>query len=105
MKLELWRCREDMRLAQMSKLKWKVKGDRNFTFFRACLVNKRRKYIWDMRAKDGVVFELPEAIHQGAMDYFSNFLQADPARDLPLFNLASYLQRGECPYLLYSFYG
>lgn len=80
---------EDIRLAQMAKLKWKVDGDHNFTFFYACLVNKRWKHISDMRAMDEVVFDSPWIIspclfgEQGAMDCFSGFLQADLSRDLP----------------------
>lgn len=57
-------------------------GDSNSTFFHACLVDKRRKHILDMRAVDGVVFYSPEAIHQGAVGYFSGFLQAGLSRDL-----------------------
>ncbi|XP_035540216.1 uncharacterized protein LOC118344205 [Juglans regia] len=81
--LSSWRRREDIRLAQMEKLKWKVEGDRNSKLFHACLANKRRKRISGMRAADGIVFESPEAIHQGTIEYFSSFLQADPLRVLP----------------------
>lgn len=36
-----------------------------------------------MRVVDGTMFASPEAIHEGAVDYFSGFLQADSSRDLP----------------------
>lgn len=46
----------------------------------------------DVTAADGVVFKSPEAIHQVAVDYFSNFLQIDLARNYPdLFYLISHV--------------
>ncbi|XP_040988970.1 uncharacterized protein LOC121236591 [Juglans microcarpa x Juglans regia] len=80
--LSSWRLREDTRLAQMTKLKWNVDGDQNSSFFHACLSNKRRKSISDMKVADRVVFYSPKAIHQGVVDYFSGFFQKDPSRDL-----------------------
>ncbi|KAF5469005.1 hypothetical protein F2P56_013110 [Juglans regia] len=72
--LAIWRHREEIRLSQMAKLKWKVDGDRNSKFFHACLANKRRKRVLEMCSNE-VVYTSPESIHQGAVDYFSNFLQ------------------------------
>ncbi|XP_035546509.1 uncharacterized protein LOC118348589 [Juglans regia] len=39
--LSSWRRREDIRLAQMAKIKWRMDGDRNSKFFHVWLSNKR----------------------------------------------------------------
>ncbi|KAF5441975.1 hypothetical protein F2P56_037069 [Juglans regia] len=57
-----------------------MKGDRNTNFFHACLANKRRKRVVDIRCWNGMVFNSPESLHQGAVDFFSNFLQGMPTR-------------------------
>ncbi|KAF5459741.1 hypothetical protein F2P56_019662 [Juglans regia] len=76
-----WRW-EEIRLAQMAKLKWKVDGDRNSKFFHACLANKRRKRVLEMRS-NVVVYETLKSIHQGAVEYFSSFLQGEPSVEPP----------------------
>ncbi|KAF5480776.1 hypothetical protein F2P56_001492, partial [Juglans regia] len=81
--LDNWLCREDTRLAQMAKLKWHMEGDRNTKFFHACLANKRCKKVMYMRSSNGMVFNSPEGIHQGAVDYFSSFLQGSQISLLP----------------------
>ncbi|XP_040996069.1 uncharacterized protein LOC121242244 [Juglans microcarpa x Juglans regia] len=81
--LDIWLRREDTRLAQMAKLKWHMEGDRNMICFHACLANKRRKRVVEMRCSNGVVFNSPESLHQGAVDFFSNFLQGMLTRSLP----------------------
>ncbi|KAF5462709.1 hypothetical protein F2P56_018695 [Juglans regia] len=73
--LSSWRHREDMRLAQMAKIKWKMEGDRNSKFFYVWLANKRHKRIQGMRTPDGLEFNSPEAIHNGVVDYFVDFLK------------------------------
>ncbi|KAF5449999.1 hypothetical protein F2P56_030387 [Juglans regia] len=81
--LDTWLHREETRLAQISKLKWHGEGDRNTNTFHACLANKRRKRAVEMRCSNGMVFNSPESLHQGAVDFFSNFLQGMPTRLLP----------------------
>ncbi|XP_040987210.1 uncharacterized protein LOC121235034 [Juglans microcarpa x Juglans regia] len=73
--LSSWSRREDIRLAQMEKIKWKMEGDRNSNFFHVWLTNKRRKRILKLRTTDGIEFNSPEEIHLGAVNYFSGFLQ------------------------------
>ncbi|KAF5447233.1 hypothetical protein F2P56_032801, partial [Juglans regia] len=73
--LNSWRRREDIRLAQMAKIKWNMDGDRNSKFFHVWLANKRRKRIKGMRTLDGVEFNSPEEIHNGAVEYFADFLK------------------------------
>ncbi|XP_042987468.1 uncharacterized protein LOC122315558 [Carya illinoinensis] len=80
--LATWRHWEEVRLAQMAKLKWKMEGDRNTKFFLACLTNKRRKRVLHMQS-NGVVFETPESIHQGAIEYFTSFLHGEPPIEQP----------------------
>ncbi|KAF5477571.1 hypothetical protein F2P56_004196 [Juglans regia] len=59
-----WRRREDIRLAQMAKI-------------------KRRK-IHKLRTSNGMESNSPEEIHLGAVDYFSEFLhRSNPAREMP----------------------
>ncbi|XP_040994317.1 uncharacterized protein LOC121240856 [Juglans microcarpa x Juglans regia] len=81
--LDTWLRSEDTRLAQLSKLKWHVEGDRNTNFFHACLANKRHTRVVEMRSSNGMVFNSPESLHQGAVDFFSTFLQGMPTRLLP----------------------
>ncbi|XP_042950247.1 uncharacterized protein LOC122282354 [Carya illinoinensis] len=82
--LSSWRRREDTRLAQMAKLKWKMEGDRNTKFFHVCLASKRNKRIQEMRPLNGVEYSSLEDIHQGAINYFSGFLQnTNQSRELP----------------------
>ncbi|XP_041001625.1 uncharacterized protein LOC121247323 [Juglans microcarpa x Juglans regia] len=54
-----WRHREEMRLAQMAKLKWK------------------RKRVLEMRS-NGITYESPESIHQGAVEFFQDSLRGEP---------------------------
>ncbi|XP_041024617.1 uncharacterized protein LOC121265149 [Juglans microcarpa x Juglans regia] len=73
--LSTWRRREDIRLAQMAKIKWNKEGDRNSKFFHVWLANKRCKRIQGMRTSDGIEFNSPEEIHNGAVDYFADFFK------------------------------
>ncbi|KAG2690483.1 hypothetical protein I3760_09G188800 [Carya illinoinensis] len=77
-----WRRREEMKLAQMTKLKWKLEGDRNTKFHHACLANKRRNKVLHMRS-NGVVFKTPEGIHQGAVEYFTSVLHGELPAEQP----------------------
>ncbi|KAF5458831.1 hypothetical protein F2P56_022832 [Juglans regia] len=89
--LSTWRQREDMRLAQMAKIKWRMEGDRNSKFFNVWLSIKRHRKIHKLRTTDGLEFNSPEEIHLGAIEYFLEFLQrSNQPRDLPdLTNLIS----------------
>ncbi|XP_041009336.1 uncharacterized protein LOC121253382 [Juglans microcarpa x Juglans regia] len=73
--LSTWRRREDIRLAQMAKIKWRMEGDRNSKFFHVWLSNKRHRKIHKLRTTDGLEFNSPEEIHLGAEENFSEFLQ------------------------------
>ncbi|XP_042969092.1 uncharacterized protein LOC122301776 [Carya illinoinensis] len=84
-KLATWHRREEIRLSQMVKLKWVTDGDRNSRFFHTCLALKRSKWVLSMRSNDAM-FESPEGIHQGAIDYFSSFLQGEPPAEQPNFD-------------------
>ncbi|XP_035551714.1 uncharacterized protein LOC118349887 [Juglans regia] len=82
--LSSWRIREDIRLAQMAKIKWRMGGDRNTKFFHVWLSNKKHRKIHQLRTSNGLEFNSPEAIHLGAVDYFSDFLQrSNPVREVP----------------------
>ncbi|KAF5445223.1 hypothetical protein F2P56_034289 [Juglans regia] len=82
--LSSWRLREDIRLAQMAKIKWRMDGDRNTKFFHVWLSNKKHRKIHQLRTSNGLAFNSPEAIHLGAVDYFSDFLQrSNPVREVP----------------------
>ncbi|KAF5475502.1 hypothetical protein F2P56_007302 [Juglans regia] len=74
-KLSSWRRREDIRLAQMAKIKWNMEGDRNSKLFHVWLANKRCKRIQGMRTPDGIEFNSPEEIHNGDVNYFADFLK------------------------------
>lgn len=41
--LARWRRKEELRLAQMAKLKWQVDGNRNSKFFHVALPTKEEK--------------------------------------------------------------
>ncbi|XP_041004039.1 uncharacterized protein LOC121249397 [Juglans microcarpa x Juglans regia] len=73
--LSAWRRKEDIRLAQMAKIKWKMEGNLNSNFFQVWLANKRRKIILGIRTSNGIEFNSPEEIHNGAVDYFEDFLK------------------------------
>ncbi|XP_035539652.1 uncharacterized protein LOC109020983 [Juglans regia] len=82
--LSSWRLREDIRLAQMAKIKWRMDGDRNTKFFHVWLSNKKHRKIHQLRTSNGLAFNSPEAIHLGVVDYFSDFLQrSNPVREVP----------------------
>ncbi|XP_041025280.1 uncharacterized protein LOC121265656 [Juglans microcarpa x Juglans regia] len=89
--LSTWRRREDIRLAQMAKIMWRMEGDRNLKFFHVWLSNKRHRKIHKLRTTDGLELNSPEEIHLGAVEYFSEFLQrSNQPRELPdLTNLIS----------------
>ncbi|XP_042954594.1 uncharacterized protein LOC122291007 [Carya illinoinensis] len=73
---------EEICLRQMAKIKWATEGDQNTKFFHVCLALKRSKRVLSMRSNDAV-FESPESIYQGAVDYFSSFLQGEPTSEHP----------------------
>ncbi|XP_040999420.1 uncharacterized protein LOC121245211 [Juglans microcarpa x Juglans regia] len=94
-----WRRREDIRLAQMAKIKWRMDGDRNTKIFHVWLSNKRHRKIHKLRTSNGMEFNSPEEIHLGAVDYFSEFLQrSNPAREVPDLTrlISSVINEGDC---------
>ncbi|KAF5472311.1 hypothetical protein F2P56_009038 [Juglans regia] len=83
MELASWRRREEIRLAQLAKIKWRAEGDQNSSFFHAILSFKRKKRVLDMRLQDGTYLGSPEEIYLSAVNYFSNFLQCESHDSLP----------------------
>ncbi|XP_035547266.1 uncharacterized protein LOC118348862 [Juglans regia] len=67
--LSTWRRREDIRLAQMAKIKWRMESDRNSKFFHVWLSNKMHRKIHKLRTTDGLEFNSLEEIHLGAVEY------------------------------------
>ncbi|XP_042964658.1 uncharacterized protein LOC122298880 [Carya illinoinensis] len=83
--LAMWRRREEIRLSQMTRIKWAMEGDQNTRFFHVCLTLNRSKQVLSMWSNDAM-FESPESIHQGAVDYFSSFLQGELTSEHPNFD-------------------
>ncbi|KAF5458666.1 hypothetical protein F2P56_022679 [Juglans regia] len=57
--LSSWRLREDIRLAQMAKIKWRMDGDSNTKFFHVWLSNKKHRKIHQLRTSNGLEFNSP----------------------------------------------
>ncbi|XP_041020448.1 uncharacterized protein LOC121262091 [Juglans microcarpa x Juglans regia] len=73
--LECWEQREATRPSQIAKKTWLTEGDQNTRFFHS-VINKRRKqgFISHIVLPDVSVLETAEAVHQGAANYFHDFL-------------------------------
>ncbi|XP_042950106.1 uncharacterized protein LOC122282220 [Carya illinoinensis] len=74
--LDIWIHLKDTILAELSKLKCHMEGDRNTKIFHVCLANKRHKRVVEMMSS-------LKSIHQGVVDFFSNFLLGLPTRTPP----------------------
>ncbi|KAJ0081173.1 hypothetical protein Patl1_12355 [Pistacia atlantica] len=77
--LDTWEQREELRLSQLEKKKWLSEGDQNTKFFHV-VVNQRRKskVISNMRLENGTILNSPEQVHQGALNYFQDYLSNPP---------------------------
>ncbi|KAK4841187.1 hypothetical protein QYF36_000342 [Acer negundo] len=74
-RVELWEHREATRLNQIAKKTWLLEGDQNTRFFHS-VINQRRKqgFISHIVLSNERVLENAEAVHQGATNYFHDFL-------------------------------
>ncbi|XP_042980144.1 uncharacterized protein LOC122310314 [Carya illinoinensis] len=82
LELKVWLDREEQRLSQQAKQTWLPKGEASPVFFRA--VSRRNNYqVTKMQLADGNFLTSPKQIHNGAVDYFKNFLEARIMGDMP----------------------
>ncbi|XP_042954746.1 uncharacterized protein LOC122291174 [Carya illinoinensis] len=82
--LHTWESREETRLAQQAKQRWLEKGEGNAQFFRA-LSSRTHRVVREMEIGDNRWLRSPEEVHEGAVDFFKNFLaesHLSPAPDL-----------------------
>ncbi|XP_042962666.1 uncharacterized protein LOC122296937 [Carya illinoinensis] len=70
--LAIWMQREETRLSQRVKLSWMEKGEASTYFFKT-FASLTKTIVHEMRLRDGSCLVTPEAIHLGAVDYFSSF--------------------------------
>ncbi|KAF5450402.1 hypothetical protein F2P56_030760 [Juglans regia] len=82
LELSVWMDREEKRLAQQAKQGWIQKGEASSNFFRA-ISRRNHKEVKEMKLEDGSILSSPEQIHEGAISYFSQFLEAGIARVEP----------------------
>ncbi|XP_042972740.1 uncharacterized protein LOC122304535 [Carya illinoinensis] len=83
--IDIWQKREECLTAQRAGIKWLQEGDNNTRFFHAVLKRRQQNQVTKMNKPDGTAFNTPEAIHEGAVQYFQEFL--------------SHKAEGEPPYL------
>ncbi|XP_042944788.1 uncharacterized protein LOC122278670 [Carya illinoinensis] len=82
LELKVWLDREEQRLSQQAKQTWLPKGEASPVFFRA--VSRQKYYqVAKMHLADGNILTSPEQIHNGAVEYFKNFLEALLSGDMP----------------------
>ncbi|KAJ0103213.1 hypothetical protein Patl1_06269 [Pistacia atlantica] len=79
LELDIWEQREELRLSQLAKKKWLSEGDQNSKFFHV-VVNQWRKcnVISHMRLENCTSLNSPEQVHQGALEYFQDYLSNPP---------------------------
>lgn len=73
LELSVWLQREESRLAQQAKQKWVENGDANAQFFRVSN-GKSQNNVKVMRLGSGRILESLETIHNGAVQYFEEFM-------------------------------
>ncbi|XP_040998207.1 uncharacterized protein LOC121244260 [Juglans microcarpa x Juglans regia] len=74
MELDTWLHREDVRLAQCAKVKWWGHGDKNYRYFHAILNKRKQERIMEMSLLNGTTLKSPLEVHDGAVQYFMDFL-------------------------------
>ncbi|KAK1564397.1 hypothetical protein Q3G72_002354 [Acer saccharum] len=73
--LDVWYKREEIRLAQQAKIKWLSEGDQNSKFFDAIIMQRwRNSYVKSMILPDGSSLDNMEMVHNGAVNYFEQFI-------------------------------
>ncbi|KAF5482289.1 hypothetical protein F2P56_002872, partial [Juglans regia] len=82
LELSVWLEREEKRLAQQAKQGWIQKGEATSTFFRA-VSRRNHKVVKEMKLADGTILSSPEQIHDGAISYFSQFLEVGSCCEEP----------------------
>ncbi|XP_041001347.1 uncharacterized protein LOC121247076 [Juglans microcarpa x Juglans regia] len=79
MELVEWETRKECRWAQKAKRKWLQEAEQNCRFFHASISQRwKASVVSSMCLADGTTLATPEEIHQGALDYFKNFLTLTP---------------------------
>ncbi|XP_042964784.1 uncharacterized protein LOC122299013 [Carya illinoinensis] len=82
LELDTWVQREETHLAQQAKQSWLKSGEANVSFFRA--MNARNgKVVREMRLSDGRWLRTPEEVHEGAVQYFKEFLGTNHICNFP----------------------
>lgn len=70
-----WVHRVETMACQKSRVKWLAEGDANTSFLHASMrLKKINKWIERMRLEDGRVLVSAEEVHEGAIDFFQQFL-------------------------------
>ncbi|KAK0578404.1 hypothetical protein LWI29_009836 [Acer saccharum] len=73
--LDVWYKREETRLVQQAKINWLSEGDQNSKFFHTVIAQRRRNsYVKTMVLPDGTSLDNMEMVHNGAVNYFEQFL-------------------------------
>ncbi|XP_042958002.1 uncharacterized protein LOC122293490 [Carya illinoinensis] len=81
--LDTWKKREDSLIAQKAGIKWLREGDNNTRFFHAVLKRRQKNQVTKMTKLDGTSINTPEAIHEGAVQYYQEFLSHKTEGELP----------------------
>ncbi|KAG2674100.1 hypothetical protein I3760_13G119900 [Carya illinoinensis] len=82
LELKVWLGRDEQRLSQQAKQHWLHKGEANSGFFRA-VSRRNHRQVEEMKLGDGTTLNTPKQVHNGALAYFQNFLEARPIGDMP----------------------
>ncbi|XP_041009467.1 uncharacterized protein LOC121253532 [Juglans microcarpa x Juglans regia] len=65
---------ENVRLAQCAKVRWWGHGDKNSRYFHAILNKRKQERIGEMSLPNGSTLKSPLETHDGAVQYFMDFL-------------------------------
>ncbi|KAF5472348.1 hypothetical protein F2P56_009072 [Juglans regia] len=82
LELDAWLQREEIRLRQITKVRWLNQGEVSASCFLQVKAAKS-KMIYEMKLIDGRHLSFAEKVHQGAVQYFDNFLEVRPRDFLP----------------------
>lgn len=68
---------EEGTLRDKARVKWLKEGDRNTTYFHACIKERNYQTKWNFKLHDGTYSSNPDILGPLAVDYYSQILTAD----------------------------
>ncbi|KAF5463850.1 hypothetical protein F2P56_013978 [Juglans regia] len=80
--LDILKSREESMLEQKAKVKWLKEGDNNTRFFHSILKRRHQTQVKQMLKVDGTLYKCPEAVHDGAVQYFQELLSHEGEGEL-----------------------